>query len=120
MGKSAKKAAKKKRSTKKNKKNAKKNNLDASADEYETYTAEAAADTKVVRYDRTKGPFFKLDADLATSKFDMEFNAYAIIEGMGEAGIRVKLTETSFEGELVNVKVFGSPLTCDLSAKILG
>ena len=55
---------------------------------------------------------------------------------MGEAGIRVKVTETSFEGELVNVKVFGkltvfsstcseqlacaagSPLTCDLSAKI--
>ena len=82
--KNAKKNAKKKKKNakKKKKKSAKNKNLDASADEYEDTPAneyQAAADTKVVRYDRTKGPFFKLDADLATTKFDMEFNAYAIV-----------------------------------------
>ena len=30
-------------------------------------------------YDSTKGPFFNLEADLATSEFEIQFNAYAIV-----------------------------------------
>ena len=30
-------------------------------------------------YDSTKGPSFDLEADLATSEFEMEFSAYAIV-----------------------------------------
>merc|ERR1712086_773079 len=80
--------------------------------------ASLATGTNGKRYDSTKGPSFTLQADLNTHQFEMGFNAYAIIEGMGEAGIMVKITETTFEGELIGVPVFGSSLTADLYAKV--
>eukprot|EP00656_Telonema_subtile_P009660 TRINITY_DN1455_c0_g1_i2.p1 TRINITY_DN1455_c0_g1~~TRINITY_DN1455_c0_g1_i2.p1 ORF type:complete len:1343 (-),score=323.85 TRINITY_DN1455_c0_g1_i2:44-4072(-) len=73
---------------------------------------------KSVAYDSSKGPFFSFDADLKTKNFALAFNGYAKIKGLGEAGIKVAVTPTSFEGTLVSVPVFSSPITMDLTCKL--
>eukprot|EP00656_Telonema_subtile_P009661 TRINITY_DN1455_c0_g1_i4.p1 TRINITY_DN1455_c0_g1~~TRINITY_DN1455_c0_g1_i4.p1 ORF type:complete len:1350 (-),score=326.54 TRINITY_DN1455_c0_g1_i4:44-4093(-) len=77
-----------------------------------------AARRRRVAYDSTKGPFFSFDADLKTKNFALAFNGYAKIKGLGEAGIKVAVTPTSFEGTLVSVPVFSSPITMDLTCKL--
>eukprot|EP00656_Telonema_subtile_P056452 TRINITY_DN9020_c0_g1_i2.p1 TRINITY_DN9020_c0_g1~~TRINITY_DN9020_c0_g1_i2.p1 ORF type:complete len:775 (+),score=290.08 TRINITY_DN9020_c0_g1_i2:539-2863(+) len=67
--------------------------------------------------DCTKGPYLYMDADPANRNFKLDFNAYAKLGPLGEGGVKVSVTPTTFEGTL-NMAIFGSALTADVYAKV--